>query len=125
MRCRGGRQEETVLSEALWGLAAAGGTAMVGAVATDAWRSVRQRFAGQAERRGSARERVESARHESGRLCRAPADTAGARAAEREAGHGSRSRRACSQQNIARDGGTQHITLSGDINVGGESRGSR
>jgi len=117
-----------VLSEALWGLAAAGGTAMVGAVATDAWRSVRQRFAGRAERRAWARERAESARDESGRLCRTTADTAdtaGARAAEREAGHGSRSGRACSQQNIARDGGTQHITLSGDINVGGESRGSR
>ncbi|GAB7110081.1 hypothetical protein JCM4814A_83960 [Streptomyces phaeofaciens JCM 4814] len=113
-----------MLSEALWGLAAAGGTAMVGAVATDAWRSVRQRFAGQAERRGTARERVES-RAASGRLRRASADTAGARAAEHEAGHGWRSWRSCSQQNIARDGGTQHITLNGDINVGGESRGSR
>lgn len=160
-----------MLTEALWGLATAGGTAMAGAVATDVWRSARLRFSGRhgqgesARGRGAAargrpaptkaerveaeqvkatrdetarveretveRETVETAGVGSRRLGRAAADIAGTGTPEREPGHrlGSRSRQSCLQHNIARDGGTQHITLSGDLNVhvsvGRESRGSR
>lgn len=170
-----------MLTEALWGLATAGGTAMAGAVATDVWRSARLRFSGRhgqgesARGRGAAargrpaptkaerveaeqdkatrdetarietarieretvetadveRETVETAGVGSRRLGRAAADIAGTGTPGREPGHrlGSRSRQSCLQHNIARDGGTQHITLSGDLNVhvsvGRESRGSR
>ncbi|MEU9267051.1 hypothetical protein AB0E04_16590 [Streptomyces sp. NPDC048251] len=182
-----------MLTEALWGLATAGGTAMAGAVATDVWRSARLRFAGRhgqgesARRRGATAggeaargkpapakaeqvtaeqvtaeqvtaeqviatrdkpervetaqietarvegETVETARVGSGRVGRAAADIAGAGTAEREPGHRlgsrSRSRQSSLQHNIARDGGTQHITLSGDlnvhVNVGREARGPR
>ncbi len=114
-----------MLSEALWGLAAAGGTAMVGAVATDVWRSARPRFAGLFGRGEPARERVETQRVEPGQLGRVVADIAGARTAEGEAGHRTRSRRTCVQNNVAREGGMQQITLSGDVNVGRENRGPR
>jgi hypothetical protein len=98
-----------VLSEALWGLAAAGATAIVGAAATDVWRCARLRFGGPAC--GEESERVESGRCGPG--------------AAVDAGHPTRSRPACVQLNTARDGGTQHITLYGDVNVGRESRGLR
>lgn len=114
-----------MLSEALWGLAAAGGAAVAGTVATDVWRSVRLRFAAQLGQGRPARERVEPTPAESGRLDHAAMDIAGAAAAERETGHRPRSRRTCVQHNISRDGGTQHITLSGDVNVGRESLGPR
>lgn len=175
-----------MLTETLWGLATAGGTAMAGAVATDVWRSARLRFTGRAGQeestrgRGAAAQgeaprgkpeqvkpeqvkaepvkaepvkatrdkpervdtvRIETARVEtevvetvrvgSGRLGRAAADNAGAGTTEREPGQRpgsrSRSRRSCLQHNIARDGGTQHITLNGDLNIsiGRESRGPR
>lgn len=51
-----------MLSEALSGLAAAGGTALVGAVATDAWHSARTGFARLLGRGEPALERVESVR---------------------------------------------------------------
>lgn len=111
----------TVLSEALWGLAAAGGTAIVGVMATDAWRSVRLRFAGLLGRGETVRERVEPERGESGPLARTGEDTAGAPEAEGAAEHTPPSPN-CVQHNIARDGGTQYIVLSGAINLGPDNR---
>jgi hypothetical protein len=123
-----------VLSEALWGLATAGGAAVAGTVATDIWRSVRLRCADRLGRGApAARERIDPEPTASGRLDRAAVDVAGTRTADtaRETGHRPRSRsgsgsgRTRVQQNICRDGGTQHITLSGAIIVGSESRGPR
>ncbi|MDR6976403.1 hypothetical protein J2X68_003091 [Streptomyces sp. 3330] len=199
-----------MLWEALWGLAAAGGTAMAGAVATDIWRSVRLRFTGlrgrgtppwqlaavarvqggtvepagieaglaAAARGGSepsesgpydcepsesgptgtepgGTEPGEVVRGGAGRLGHVVPEVAGARTAEGEPGRraltrsstdtgirtscstrtatrtrtgtgtGSRTAGISVQHNVARDGGTQHITLSGDLNVGRESRGRR
>lgn len=107
---------------------------MAGTVATDIWRSLRLRCADQPGRgEPAARERIEPEPAESGRLDRAAVDVAGTRTAEteaeRETGHRPRSRsgsgRTRVQQNICRDGGTQHITLSGAIIVGSERRGPR
>ncbi len=104
-----------MLSEVLWGLAAAGGTAIVGTMASDIWRSARLRLANLLRRGEPARERAES-----GPLGHATADIAGPRPTQREGGHPPGSRWTCVQHNIASDGGTQHITLSGDINVDSE-----
>lgn len=123
-----------MLSEALWGLATAGGAAVAGTVATDIWRSVRLRCADQLGRGApAARERIDTEPTASGRLDRVVEDVAETRTAEREGeretGHRPRSRsgsgRTRVQQNICRDGGTQHITLSGAIIIGSESRGQR
>ncbi|MFI5471784.1 hypothetical protein ACIA6D_16300 [Streptomyces cacaoi] len=79
--------------------------------------------------------RGETAHGEAGRVGLAVSGISGARTAEREPGQRPRdrprprprSRRTCLQHNIAHDGGTQHITLSGDVNVDRESgaRGER
>lgn len=121
-----------MLSEALWGLAAAGGTAMVGAAATDVWRSARLRIAGLLDRgeptggrADSARmdsARTDSARTDSARVDPAQADPAVVEAEPVESRPG---RIRVVQHNIALDGGAQHITLSGDINVGRDGRVSR
>ncbi|MFG2127423.1 hypothetical protein ACGFNV_06445 [Streptomyces sp. NPDC048751] len=141
------------MTEALSGLAAAGGSAMVGAMATDAWHSARGRFArllGQGE---PALERVETER-----LDRAAADidqiTEGNRDTARQSlqrrwtgqlellleehpaaadelralveelvSRQPRTRQTWVQNNVAHAGGVQHITQRGDINVGGAGRG--
>ncbi|MEU2062475.1 hypothetical protein [Streptomyces sp. NPDC013455] len=90
------------MSTALWGLAAAGGTAMAGAVAADVWRSARVWFTGLLGPEGGP-----------------------AGGADREAAHRPAARRTCVQHNTAREGGTQHITLSGDVHVGRDDRGRR
>ncbi len=150
-----GQREEQVLSEALSVLASAGGTAMVGAMATDAWHTARTRFVrllGQGEQ---ALERVESER-----LDRAAADTIHLPDEDRGAALQSLQRRWTSQlellleehpaaadelrslveelaarqpqpqqtwvqNNVAHAGGVQNITQRGDINVGWGSRASQ
>ncbi|MFF3332487.1 hypothetical protein ACFYWX_23480 [Streptomyces sp. NPDC002888] len=140
------------MTEALSGLAAAGGTAMVGAMATDAWHSARGRFARLLGRGEPALERVEAER-----LDRAATDIEQATEENRDTARRSLQRRwtgqlellleehpdtadelralveelaarqpsarqSWVQNNVAHAGGVQNITQSGDINVGGGSR---
>lgn len=103
-----------MLSEALWGLGAVVGTALAGAMAADVWQSARLRFAGLFGRGEPAADRAAHT-PETGTAERDAQDEhrPGPRSQNRP-----RARPACVQHNIAGNGGTQHITLSGDVNVG-------
>lgn len=141
-----------MLSEALSGLAAAGGTALMGAAATDAWHSVRARFArllGQGappleqvelERLDRGAADVESApehdrdtvrRHLERRwtdrlevlLEEHPETAAELRALIDEVSAGlPHTTQTWVQNNVAQAGAVQNITQHGDINVGGATR---
>jgi hypothetical protein len=77
-------KESIMLAEALTALAAAGGTAVVSAMATDAWGAVRTRTArlfgrGDKKREAAAEERLNRAREEMAKLSGAELDQASAR----------------------------------------------
>ncbi len=141
-----------MLSEAMSTLAAAGGTALVGAAATDVWHTARSGFAqllgrGETELEETEGRRLDRIAEDVGQTPEPHRDDVRRRLEQRWTGHletlldehpdAAEDLRALVdeisarlpqvthtwvQNNVARAGGVQHITQRGDINVGGAIR---